>query len=324
MRSDKYPLPELFLERLQRIIPTQYLKAVMQTFTQPRPTTFRVNTLKSSAASVRQQLEEAAFKLTPVVWYKDAFILRQGYLRDLQGHFLYTSGSLYVQSLSSMLPPLVLDPQRGENILDLTAAPGSKTTQLACLMQNQGRIIANDNNRIRYYKLKANVEMQGVGNVELMLCYGETFGRSKPEAFDRVLLDAPCSAEGRFQISESASFRYWKPIKVREMAHKQKRLIASAIHTLRVGGLLVYSTCTFAPEENEAVIDWALRKFEGVMELETIALPVPHRLSGLKGWQERTFHPTLGKTVRILPTQEMEGFFIARLRKLKPILRTLS
>jgi 16S rRNA (cytosine1407-C5)-methyltransferase len=145
--------------------------------------------------------------------------------------------------------------------------------------------------------------------------YGETFGRTQPAQFDRVLLDAPCSAEGRFDVREPKSYRFWKLRKVHEMANKQKRLLASAIQCLKPGGSLVYSTCTFAPEENEAVLDWALERFKGICDVATIRSPITGCLAGLIAWAGKTYHPLLYSTLRVLPTENLEGFFLARLLK---------
>ena len=310
-----HALPEPFLERLRCIVPASQWSSITQTFTEPKPTTFRVNTLKATVPAIRDQLTEAGLHLEPVPWYCDAFILRRGRLRELQETVAYRDGAIYVQSLSSMLPALVLDPQPGEAVLDLTAAPGSKTTQIACLMQHQGRITANDNNKIRFYKLRANVIQQGVGDIELTLQHGETFGTRRPNAFDRVLVDAPCSAEGRFLLSEPKSYRFWRPGKIHEMARKQRRLLRSAIEAVRPGGVVVYSTCTFAPEENEGVIDWALAQCGDAIEVGLFTLGVSNAQPGLTQWEGASFHPSLRNTRRILPTDAMEGFFIARLRK---------
>jgi NOL1/NOP2/sun family putative RNA methylase len=315
MRSEVKNLPEKFLARLQKIIPSQKFDNIANTFAMEKPTTFRVNTLKRPVQEVREKLQSSGFRLESVAWYPDAFILRDGRLRDLQETDIYKKGEIYVQSLPSMVPPLVLDPQPGEKILDLTAAPGSKTTQIACLMKAQGRLLANDNNKVRFYRMKANVELQGASFVELSLRYGEIFGREYPNQFDRVLLDAPCSAEGRFEAKDPSTFGYWKPAKVHEMAQKQKKLMYSAVSALRAGGILVYSTCTYAPEENEGILDWALSKFPDQMELENISFSLPNQMAGLGTWDEKTFHPSVRKSVRILPNAQMEGFFVARLRK---------
>ena len=198
-----------------------------------------------------------------------------------------------------------------------TAAPGSKTTQIACLMQGRGRLVANDNNKVRFFKLRANLQMQGAGFVETTLRYGEAFGREHPNTFDRVLADVPCSAEGRFDVNDPKSFGFWKPMKVREMARKQKRLLWSAIQTLKAGGTLVYSTCTFAPEENELIINWALKKFGNAIRVEPITLDLSNVSSGLAGWDKITFDPSVKLVRRILPVPEMEGFFLAKISKQK-------
>ncbi len=315
MRSEARVLPELFLERLQRIIPSQKWDAVANTFTEPKPTTFRANTLKVSPAKLRERLEHEGFGAETIHWYPEAFILHRGTLRDLQKTESYQKGHIYVQGLSSMIPPLVLNPKPDELILDMTAAPGSKTTQIGCLMKGQGRIVANDNNRPRFFLLKANVESQGIPNVELTLQYGESIGRKQPDRFDRILLDAPCSAEGRFQTREPKSFRFWKPAKVKEMVRKQKKLLWSAINALKPGGVLVYSTCTFAPEENEGVLSWALEKFSPAIELEPVSLPLTNQMPALARWEKEEFDPSVRKAVRILPILQMDGFFVAKIRK---------
>ena len=315
MRRDIHVLPETFLERLRHLLPPRQYEAVAKSFAESKPTTFRVNTLKVRPNVIREELTGQGFRLEPVSWYPDAFLLQQGRLRLLQETDAYRSGAIYVQSLPSMVPPLVLDPQPGEQVLDLTAAPGSKTTQLACLMRGEGKIVACEKNRVRFFKLRANVLLQAAHNVELMLQDGKALGRTYPEQFDRVLLDAPCSAEGRFRVHEPASYRYWKPRKIHEMVHQQKPLLYSAITALRPGGALVYSTCTFAPEENEGVVDWALGKFEHAIHLEAIPLRIPNVMPGLTAWEAKLFAPSLRRAVRILPNDAMEGFFLAKFRK---------
>ncbi len=315
MRSEVKALPAEFLERLRRILPSSQFDTVANTFAEPKPTTFRVNTLKATTADVRAELEGVGFRLKGVAWYPDAFVMETGRLRELQETAAYQQGGLYVQSLSSMLPPLVLGPQPHEEVLDLAAAPGSKTTQMACLMRGAGRLVAIDNNRVRFYRLRANLALQDARNVEPLLRAGEAAGRMFPDRFDRVLVDAPCSAEGRFDVREPASYRYWRPGKIHEMVRKQRRLLAAGLAALRPGGLLVYSTCTFAPEENEGVVSWALASWGETVALEPVELPGPQAQPGLTRWQDVQFQPAMRATARILPSAQMEGFFLARLRK---------
>lgn len=315
MRSEIKCLPAEFLERLRRIVPSAQFDAITDTFTQNCPTTFRVNTLHANPEEVEEHLRSKGFNLLRLSWYPQGFILKGDRLRDLQQTTLYRDGAIYVQSLSSMIPVLILDPQPGEHILDLAAAPGSKTTQIAAHMQAKGTLIANDAHRVRSYRLKANLKSQGAAYVQVSVRPGETFGHTHRDTFDRVLLDAPCSTEGRFNLNNPASYRYWKPSKIHEMAHKQKRLLGAAIAAAKPGGIIVYATCTFAPEENEAVLQWALERFGDMVAVEAIRLPVPNTMPGLTRFGDKEWSESLQCAMRILPTAEMEAFFIARLRK---------
>ena len=270
--------------------------------------------------SLKEKLEPQGFKIENVPWYRDAFILRKGRQKDLEKTDLYRKGEIYIQGLSSMIPPLVLNPTPGERVLDLTAAPGSKTTQLSCLMGAQGEITANDNNPIRVEKLKANAALQGASNVSVLPAGdGGLFWKNNFESFDRVLLDAPCSSEGRFQLDEPSTYGYWKEDTNRKMAKEQRRLLKSAFYSLKPGGTLVYSTCTFSPEENEMALNWALETYGEGLELQDIPLSLPASTRGLSFWGDLKFNPSVAKSLRVLPTAEMEGFFVAKLKKIKSI-----
>ena len=200
--------------------------------------------------------------------------------------------------------------------MDLTAAPGSKTTQLSALMRNQGSITANDNNPIRVEKLKANVERQGCLNVEVLPAGdGGLLWKNHPEAFDKVLLDAPCSSEGRFLTSEPATYGYWKEDTNRKLAKDQRRLLKSALKALKPQGTLVYSTCTFAPEENEGVLQWALKLFPGIWNFCPSRRPFPIGCGGLTAWDGKNLDPSIRNSVRVLPDGAMEGFFVSLIRK---------
>jgi len=280
-----------------------------------RPTTFRVNTLKTDRVTLLSKMTQAGFQLDPVDWYADAFILRNKSKTELIDSTFYQSGEIYVQSLSSMIPPLVLQPQPGENICDLTAAPGSKTTQIAAMMNNAGEIIANDRSKIRLHKLVANLKLQGVTIVRTRLSNGEDLWKRFPEHFDRVLVDAPCSLEGRFETGNAKSFGDWSLRKVDFLSQIQSHLLRSAVSMTKPGGVIVYSTCTLSPEENEQVIDWLLRKEPGAVEVESIETRLPENYPGLAQWEHKEFSPEIAKTVRILPSEIMEGFYLAKLRK---------
>ena len=246
---------------------------------------------------------------------KGSFLLKSD-LRQFQKTNIYKQGFVYVQNVSSMLPPIVLDPLGGQKVLDLCAAPGAKTTQIVSLAPNT-EVIAIEKIRVRYYKLLANLKIQGATNVKVMLLDGIWVRKKFPEYFDKVLVDAPCSAEGRFYLQNPRSFKYWKERKVKEMVHKQKKLLHACFFALKQGAELVYSTCTFSPEENEGVIDWFINKFKGKIEIIPIKLPLANMRDGFVRWEGKRFSPSLTLTKRIIPNDFMEGFFIAKLRKIE-------
>lgn len=313
------PLPAAFTQRLEQLLAGQ-AQTVLHSLSQPRVTSFRVNTLKASISEVRTNLATAGYQVQGVPWWPAAFYLPDLSVRKLF-HSDYQEGKLYVQGLASMLPPLVLQPQASDQVLDLTAAPGSKTTQLAALMANGGHILANDLSPVRLFKLQANLRLQGVTNTQVRRGPGELLWQKFPEQFDRTLVDVPCSMEGRIQLNDPESYQDWSLRKIKELSLRQRMLLRSAVSATKPGGVIVYSTCTLAPEENEAVVNWLLEKEEGRVVIEPVELDLagtPSLLatSGLTVWQDQTFHSSLNQTLRIYPSQLFEGFFLAKLRKL--------
>ena len=309
------PLPTLFYDRLREIVPSAEFEAVLATFTHPKPVTFRVNTLKTTIETCRASLEAQGLTLSTIDWYDNAFAIPHDQKRALTESAEFNQGHLYVQNLASMTAPLALAPEAGETILDLAAAPGGKTTQLANLMHNHGNIKAVEIVKDRYYRLKANLAQQGTTIVQPHLMDGRAVGNRWPALFDRVLLDAPCSSEGRFTQLDPSSWQHWNLRKVQECSHKQKRLLQAAIHTLKKGGKLLYCTCSFAPEENEVVIHHILRKFGDEIEIRPIPLDLPRTQHGLTTWGKKTLHPDLIHATRLLPTEMRDGFFLCLLAK---------
>ena len=243
--------------------------------------------------------------------------LTQGTLRALSETPQYRNGELYVQSLSSMLPPLILNLQPGERVLDIAAAPGSKTTQMASLMDNHGEIIANDTSRTRIYRLKANMALQGASIAHVSRDDGRAIWKRYPEYFDKALVDVPCSMEGRFNTQDPKTYQDWSLKKVKDLSHLQRWLLRSAISATRPGGIIVYSTCTMSPEENEEVIDWVLAKERGNVIVEDVRLSGAVFDPAILVWNAKKFDTSIGKSARIYPTNLMEGFYIAKLKKIR-------
>lgn len=275
-----------------------------------RPTTFRVNTLKAHSLDL-------PFDVDVVPWHDNTFILRSGDLRSLTETGDYNNGKLYVQSLSSMLPPLILESKPGERIIDIAAAPGSKTTQIAAMMENRGTIVANDTSHVRRYRLVANLNMQGVTIATIEKEDGRSLWKKYPEHFDRALVDVPCSMEGRFNEQDPKTYQDWSLKKVKNLSHLQRWLLRSAISATKPGGIIVYSTCTLSPEENEEVIDWILAKEKGNIILEPVSLPHFHFDPPVLHWGTKNYDPSVRHTARVYPSELMEGFFIAKIRKVK-------
>jgi len=351
-RQNLAKLPEGFLERLQQIVGVSLSTQIQQTFVE-RPTTFRVNTIKAERNEVRQVLFDLGFKTDNVVWYKDAFILKNKSQKELEATDLYQQGKIYLQSLASMVPPLVLDPQPDKKVLDLTAAPGSKTSQIAALMSDpdgsvsggelRGELVANDIDKVRFQKLKHNLELLGVlskphpnpplqvegnkntpfeggkGGVGDWQCTihnepGTKLVQQYANYFDKILLDAPCTAEARVILGKPATFGFWQERNIKDTAYLQRQLLFSAWQMLKPGGILVYSTCTFAPEENEVQITKFIER-----NVDCEILPIAFNVDKLlvvKEWKEIKINKDVIKNaLRLTPTKEIEGFFVVKLRK---------
>ena len=320
------PLPPDFLDRLALIVPPESLDGVVATFEQPLGVGFRVNTLKADPAEVVARLADEGIEARAVAGVPGAYAVAAEDRALLLASAPYAEGLVYLQNVSSQLPALLLDPQPGERILDLCAAPGSKTRQIACLVKDDAEIVALEKVRNRFYKLRANLGDQGETCVLPVLGSGTAYWRRAPESFDRVLLDAPCSTEGRFRTHDPETTRYWRPRKVKEMQAKQRRLLFGAVQALKPGGTLVYSTCTFAPEENEAVLTKALKTFGDALEVVEAGLPGDGPVAeatrpGLDVWKGRDFDPQVTHARRVLPDGLLEAFFVARLVKHASTLR---
>ena len=314
------PLPEPFLERLQQIVPEDRLDSVLASFEAPPATGFRVNTMLRSEEEVLGALLDEGVPVETVEGVPGAYSVPGDGRAALMASLPYAEGHVYVQNVSSQLPVRSLAPREGDRVLDLCAAPGSKTGQISVLVGDGGEVTAVEKVRPRFYKLKANVYRQGATNVLPWLGNGAAYWRREPEAFDRVLVDAPCSTEGRFRTHDPETTQYWSIRKVREMRSKQQKLLWAGIQTLKPGGTLVYSTCTFSPEENEGVLAKALRTFGDKIELVDVSLPSTGRLAkqtteGVTEWSGKTLDPQLKKARRVLPDGLLEGFFVAKLVK---------
>ena len=307
-------LPPAFLARLEALVPPEHREAVLATFSRPRPTTVRVNTLRADPEAVATELGAAGLALARLSRRPEALLLTDGPRRALTHSAPVLDGRAYPQGQSSLLATLALDPQPGEEVLDLAAAPGGKTLHIAARMEDRGRLAAVEPIRPRFFKLKGNIVRAGARMIALYQKDGRAVGGAVPDRFDRVLLDAPCSSEARFTRLDPESWAHWSPRKIKEAARKQAGLLDSALRALRPGGRLVYCTCSFAPEENECVVSDALARHPDATLLPWRA-PVEPTLPGLTAWEGRALDPRLAGAVRVLPTAERDGFFLCVLTR---------
>lgn len=276
----------------------------------PLPHVVRVNTIKTSVDRARAGLAAAGITIESVDWHPGLFRLPS----DQPGtNWPYVHGWLHGQEEVSTIPARVLDPDPGDRVWDACAAPGSKTTQLAALMDDLGLLVGTDTNIGRIAALRSNAERLGVTNLAIthedsrnhsLKPFGET-------RYDHALVDAPCSCEGTIRKNPDA-LENWSLDHVEGIAGAQKGILGRAIETTKDGGTVVYSTCTFAPEENEAVLDHALA--EHPCTLVDYDLPLDHS-AGVTAWNEADYDKRVTRAKRIYPHQnDTGGFFCAKLK----------
>lgn len=305
----KNKLPLDFTQEIYNTFSSKIADKILMGMYEKRYTTLRVNTIKYNIEDLIAVLKKENIEFERVEWYENALIIKNVNERKLQELEIYKNGYIYIQSLSSMIPPLVLNPKRGDKVLDLTAAPGSKTTQMSAMMENEGYILANELDAIRCQRLKYNVDMQGASIVEINNANGEIIGEKYPNTFDKILLDVPCSGEGRFEIEDEKTYKNWSTKQVEELSQVQRKLFNSAIKALKPGGEMVYSTCTLNTKENEEILNWGLKNFK--IRIEDIDLKLKNTTKGIT----KGFDNSLKKAVRVLPNKYQEGFFVAKIIK---------
>ncbi|WP_254863245.1 RsmB/NOP family class I SAM-dependent RNA methyltransferase [Halovivax gelatinilyticus] len=295
------------LERYRSIVDD--FDAFVAACERPLGSTVRVNTIKATPERAMAVLAEEGVEFEQAEW--DDRVLRLE--TDSPGStWASFHGFTHGQEEVSIVPAIVLDPRPGERIWDSCAAPGGKTTQLAALMDDRGTVVANDNNLGRLSALRFNAERLGATSLAVTNADARNFSLSPFDfdAFDRALVDVPCSCEGTIRKNPDA-FDEWSLGHVRSVAGIQKGILRRAVQATRPGGTIVYSTCTFAPEENEAVVDHVVA--EEACEVVSLDVPLDHA-PGVTEWNGETYDPSLAETARIYPHHnDTGGFFVAKL-----------
>ena len=317
-----YTKEDIFISRMASIL--QMPKGeVKHMFFQRARTTIRLNNLKGDTLKTYRVLTQSkGWELQKIEGLNDVFFVNNKDKSDIADTEEYKDGQFYIQNLSSILSIYALDPKEGEDILDMAASPGSKTTLIASLTNKEANITANDVDEYRIRKLINVLHQFGSTNVEVINKDGANLGSIYPDHFDRVILDAPCSGEGMIYLAGRKPLRFWSIKKVNAMSRVQKKLIESAFKSLRKGGTLIYSTCTLEPEENEAVITHLLNKnsnakIEDIDFVNNLEPLIKNKVrEGITKWSGNIYNPEVSKSIRIIPSPEMMGFYIAKITKL--------
>ena len=259
-------LPDFLLTKLNKDYSQEEVIRILEGYKTKRILSFRVNTIKTTAEEIEQELIKNEIKYERVKWSKDAFIVLNKKENEIQEMDIYKNGKIYLQSLSSMLPPIVLNPMPKNDILDMAAAPGGKTTQIAALSNNEANITACEINKIRVERLKYNLDKQGASSVFVMLEDARNIDNFF--SFDQILLDSPCSGSGTININENNLNEYFTTELVERSKKLQIALIKKAIKILKSGKEMVYSTCSILKEENEDIIRKVLNEGIEIVPIE--------------------------------------------------------
>jgi NOL1/NOP2/sun family putative RNA methylase len=278
----------------------------------PLPHFFWTNTLRTTAHKLVQRLQADGFDVRSLPWNPGAYRIPAAQT-GLGRHWTYLAGHFQIQEAGAMVPVLVLAPTPGHRVLDLCAAPGNKTVQCAVAMHNHGTVVGNDLVCGRLSPLRQSIDRLGLFNVTIT-CHDGVNYPPRTGPFDRILVDAPCSCEGTTRRATDASRR--RPPPHPRFQHKQTLLLSQAVRRCRVGGRILYSTCTYAPEENEAVLDAVLKQFDGRLRMVPFEVEGLRTTTGLTRWHREVYLPEVAAARRIWPHHnDTGGFFLALLER---------
>lgn len=292
-------LEDLLLEQYGKDI----TERIINGYSQKRPLSLRINTLKTDIVYIKNLLNDLHINYTEIPWYSSALILKDVSEEQIRKLEIYKNGYVYLQSLSSMIPPIILEPKENENILDMTAAPGGKTTEMLAISNNKSFITACEKNKIRAERLKYNIDKQGANRVNVMV--KDARNLDDFFSFDKILLDAPCSGSGTINSFDLNLEKSFSKDLINRSAKFQNQLLAKAIKLLKPGHEIVYSTCSILAMENENII----QKFLDLKQVQII--PINKDL-----FANVPFLPTsINGTLCIAPSELYEGFFVAKLKK---------
>lgn len=301
----KKEVPDFLLERLKKQYGEDITSKITEGYSKKRPVTLRINTIKSSKSEIEKELKKLNIEYEEVSFIENALIIKNVRESSIQELEIYKDGKIYLQSLSSMLPPIFLDAKENEDILDMAAAPGGKTTQIAALTDNKAHITACEMNQIRFDRLKYNVEKQGATSVYVMK--EDSRKLSDLFSFDRILLDSPCSGSGTLYLEDENLEKKFNEKLIEKSTKIQYELLKKALKILKPGHEMIYSTCSILQEENEDIVNKVLKEYDAEI--------IPIQIRGKEVLE--TLPSKIEGTLCINPNELFEGFFIAKIKKKK-------
>lgn len=309
-------LPKELKDRFSLIYTKEELEVLKKWFSiEKRKTTFRVNVLLSNKNEVVSALDKAWLSYVVLDFPKNCFVLESGKEKDLWDLDIYKSWKIYIQWISSQIPPYFLDIKAWDTLLDATAAPGWKTSILSSLVWKNGKVIAVESSKIRYEKMLHNLNKLWATNVESIYDDINEYAKKCEIQFDHILLDAPCSAEGTINLNSEKVWTTWSTGNVKKNYKKQIEIFDSILPLLKDWWTFVYSTCTLSPEENEGVVHYILCKYKN-LTLEKVEIPLHNIKKWIKNFWKHSYKNEIAEnTLRIIPNMQTEWFYIAKFRK---------
>ena len=304
MKKLEDKLPQFLIEELNKQYGEEVTKEILNGYMESRVVSLRVNTLKTTIDEVCSKLKKENIEFEKVSWSDTALVITNSTEEKIKKLSIYEEGEIYLQSLSSMLPPVIMEPKESTDILDMTAAPGGKTTQIAALTNNNANITACEMNNIRIEKLKYNIEKQGAVSVSIL--QADSRNLNDYFKFDQILLDAPCSGSGTIDLNDEKTYKNFTEGLVEKSTKSQVALLKKALNILKPGHEMIYSTCSILQKENEDVLNKALKGVNAQI--------VPIELEGV---EDIPLLPTkIPGTLCVCPNKYYEGFFVAKIRKI--------
>lgn len=296
-------VPQFLIEKLNKQYGEEIIKNILNGYSQNRIVSLRVNTIKSNVQDICSELLKNSIEFEKISFYNEAVVIKNANEEIIKELDIYKNGSIYLQSLSSMLPPIILNPKENEDILDMTAAPGGKTTQIAALTNNKAHITACEMNNIRIEKLKYNVDKQGATCVSILK--EDSRKLNDYFAFDKILLDAPCTGSGTIELTNEKTYNGFTEKLLNKTTQSQLTLLKKALKILKPGHEMVYSTCSILQEENEDIINKVIKEENAKVIPIEIQGDIPQLPCKIKG------------ALCVAPTKYYEGFFVVKLKKIK-------